>query len=111
MNQEIFLELSKILVVTILVTGLIRFLKQPVIIGYIISGIIVGPVVLNIVSSTETLSAFSQIGVALLLFMVGLSLNPRVIKEIGKTSLITGIGQVVFTAVIGFFIAKALGLS
>jgi Kef-type K+ transport system membrane component KefB/Trk K+ transport system NAD-binding subunit len=111
MNPEIFIELSKILVVTVLVTGLIRLLKQPVIIGYILSGIVLGPVVLNIVQSADTLSAFSQIGVALLLFMVGLSLNPRVIKEVGKISLITGIGQVLFTASIGFLISKMLGFS
>jgi len=111
MNSEIFLELGKILAVTILVTGLIRLLKQPVVIGYILSGIILGPVILNIVSSTDTFSAFSQIGVALLLFMVGLSLNPRVIKEVGKVSLITGVGQVLFTTTIGFLIARMLGLS
>lgn len=111
MNPNIFVELSKILIVTVLVTGLIRLLKQPVIIGYILSGIVLGPVVLNIVSSTDTLSAFSQIGVALLLFMVGLNLNPRVIKEVGKISLITGIGQVLFTTIIGFLIARMLGLS
>ena len=110
MNPNIFVELSLILVVTVLITGLVRIFKQPVIIGYILSGIIVGPVVLNIVKSTDTLAAFSQIGVALLLFLVGLSLNPRVIKEVGKISLITGVGQVLFTSAIGFLIAKALGV-
>ncbi len=111
MNPEIFVELSKILVVAVFVTGFIRLLRQPVIIGYILSGIVLGPVVLNIVSSADTLSAFSQIGVALLLFMVGLNLNPRVIKEVGKISLITGIGQVLFTTIIGFLIARMLGFS
>ncbi len=111
MTPGLFVELSKILVVTVVVTGLIRLLKQPVLIGYILSGIIVGPVLLNIVASTDTLSAFSQIGVALLLFMVGLSLNPRVIKDVGKVSLITGIGQVLFTTLLGYIIARLLGIS
>ena len=111
MNPEIFIELSKILIVTVVITGFMKLLKQPVIIGYILSGIIVGPFVLNIIDSTNILSAFAQIGVALLLFFVGLNLNPRVIKDVGKISLITGLGQVIFTTSIGFVIAKSLGFS
>jgi len=107
----IFIELSLILAVTIVVSGVMRFFKQPLIIGYIFSGIILGPLVLNVINSTDTLSAFSKIGVAFLLFMVGLNLNPRVIKEVGKVSLVTGIGQVLFTCFIGFAIARLLGLS
>ncbi len=111
MNPEIFVELSKILAITIIVTCIIRLLKQPVIIGYILSGIIAGPVIFNIIDSTYTLNAFSQIGVALLLFFVGLNLNPKVIKDVGKVSLITGLGQVIFTTFIGFLIVKLLGFS
>ena len=109
MDTEIFIELSRIMFIAVTVTGLARLLKQPAIIGYLVSGILAGPFFLNIISSTETLSAFSQIGVALLLFFVGLNLNPKVIREVGKVSLITGIGQIIFTAAVGFVIAKALG--
>ncbi len=111
MNPEIFLEISKILVITVVIAGIIKMLKQPALIGYILSGIVVGPVFLNIITSTETLTAFSQIGVALLLFFVGINLNPKVIKDVGKISLITGLGQVIFTTSIGFLIAKLLGFS
>ncbi len=111
MNPEIFIELSTLLAITVIVTGIIRILKQPAIIGYILSGIIAGPVVLNIIDSTDTLTAFSQIGVALLLFFVGLNLNPKIIKDVGKISLITGLGQVIFTSSIGFVIAKLIGFS
>ncbi|MDD3263349.1 MAG: cation:proton antiporter [Candidatus Nanoarchaeia archaeon] len=111
MDPTIFIELSKILVVTVIVTAIIRALKQPALIGYIISGIICGPYVLNFINSTDTLSTFSQIGVALLLFFVGLNLNPKVIKDVGKISLITGLGQVFFTTGVGFLIAKIIGFS
>lgn len=84
-----------------------RLLKQPLIIGYILTGIAAGMV--GMVRSTEALSAFSQFGVALLLFMVGLGLNPRVIKEVGKISVITGVGQVLFTSALGFLLAFLLG--
>lgn len=111
MNPEIFVELSKILIVAVIITGFMRFLRQPAIIGYILSGIVVGPFVLNMIDSTNTLTAFSHIGVALLLFFVGLNLNPKAIKDVGKISLVTGLGQVVFTTTVGFLISKLLGLS
>ncbi len=109
--MEIFIELSIIIGITVLIAGIMKLLKQPLIIGYILAGIIVSPYFLNVVRSTETIAVFSQIGVALLLFIVGLSLSPKVIKEVGKVSLITGIGQIIFTSLIGFFISRFLGFS
>ncbi|MBI2508262.1 cation:proton antiporter [Candidatus Woesearchaeota archaeon] len=109
MAANVFIELSIILSVATVVAALMRVLKQPLIIGYLLAGILVSPFFLNLIRSQELLSVFSQIGVAFLLFIVGLSLNPKVIKEVGKASLITGIGQVVFTSIIGFFIARLLG--
>ena len=109
--MEVFIELSIIIAITVLIAGIMRLLKQPLIIGYILAGIIVSPSFLNIVKSTETISVFSQIGVTFLLFIIGISLNPRVIKEVGKVSLVTGIGQIIFTSLIGFFISKLLGFS
>ncbi len=109
MTQTIFIELTLLLAVTIFISGIMRVFKQPLIIGYIISGILVGPFFLNLLSSRDAISTFAQIGVVLLLFFVGLNLNPKVIRETGKISFITGVGQVVFTSVIGFFICRFLG--
>jgi Kef-type K+ transport system membrane component KefB len=81
------------------------------IIGYIITGIITGPLFFNIVKSTDTVATLSHFGIVFLLFVAGLSLNPRVLKSVGKVSLITGVGQVLFTTFIGFFIARFLGFS
>ncbi|MBU2577090.1 MAG: cation:proton antiporter [Nanoarchaeota archaeon] len=111
MNMEVFIELSIIIGITVLIAGIIRLLKQPLIIGYILAGIIVSPYFLNVVKSTETISIFAQIGVTLLLFIVGLSLSPKVIKEVGKVSLITGLGQIIFTSLFGFLISRILGFS
>ena len=109
MALNIFIEISIILVLATVIAAVMRILKQPAIIGYILTGVIVSPFFLNLIKSQDTLVIFSQIGVAFLLFIVGLSLNPKVIKEVGKASLITGIGQVIFTSLIGFFIARFLG--
>ncbi len=108
---EVFTQLSLIILIVLGVSFIIRLLKQPLIIAYIISGIIVGPYFLGILPGIEAVYTFSEIGIALLLFIVGLHLTPRVIKEVGKISLITGLGQIFFTAVIGYFIAVMLGFA
>lgn len=107
----VFVELSVIIIIAVAVGWVMRLLKQPLVIGYILTGIIVSPNFLNIVKSTEAIATFAHIGIALLLFVVGLNLNPRIIKDVGKVSLITGVGQVIFTFVIGFFIGRLLGFS
>lgn len=107
--MDIFIELSAIVVITTLLAAMMRLLKQPLVVGYILSGIIVGPQALNLLQSSEYIELFSKIGVAILLFIVGLNLNPETIKDTGKISLATGLGQVVFTAAIGWLIIQALG--
>jgi Kef-type K+ transport system membrane component KefB len=109
--MEIFIEISIILIVTTGIATLARMLKQPLVVGYLLSGVIVGPYFLNILKSNDEVALFSQVGIAMLLFIVGLSLNPATVKETGKASLITGLGQIIFTSVIGFFLMKFLGYS
>ena len=108
---EVFIQISLVILVVLAVSFIIRLLKQPLIIGYIISGIILGPFFLGILPEVETIKVFSQFGIAFLLFIVGLHLSPKVIKEVGRISLITGIGQILFTAIIGYFISVLLGFS
>jgi len=109
--DSIFLQISIALILVLGVSFIMRLLKQPLIIGYILSGILIGPFLFNLLPHTETLQTFSQFGIAFLLFIVGIHLNPKTIKEVGKISLITGIGQVIFTSLIGYFIGILLGFS
>ena len=108
---EVFTQISFIIVIVLVMSLLMRILRQPLIIGYIISGIILGPYFLGVLPGVEAIHAFSEIGIALLLFIVGLHLTPRVIKEVGKISLLTGLGQIFFTAIIGYFVAILLGFA
>src|SRR3989344_7580705 len=108
---EVFVQISIVIAIVLAVSLVMRFLKQPLIVGYIISGIIVGPFVFNLITQNETIQVFSEFGIAFLLFIVGIHLSPKVVKEVGKISLITGIGQVVFTSIFGFLISWAFGFS
>ena len=109
--MEVFIELSLLIAVSTLIAGFMRLLKQPLIIGYILAGIVIGPYAFNLLSATDSLAIFSHIGIALLLFIVGLRLSPNIIREIGKVSLITGVGQVVFTSLVGFGLGILMGFS
>lgn len=109
--MEMFAEISVLIAVAAGIAAVMRILHQPLIIGHIITGLIVGPSVFNLISSEETLALMGQIGVAILLFTVGLHLSPDVIRQFGRVSFLTGIGQVIFTSLIGFALCLALGLS
>ena len=105
-----FVEFSLLIGLAAAVAIIMRLIKQPLIIGHIITGLVAGTFFVSIVGSVEILSLFSEIGIAILLFLVGLHLHPKNIKQFGNVSLITGIGQVVFTSAVGFGLCLALGL-
>ncbi|MFA5953317.1 MAG: cation:proton antiporter [Candidatus Pacearchaeota archaeon] len=105
---SIFIQLSIILLVAFIVSYIVRLLNQPIIIGYIIAGIILSPFLINLGASTDMIDSFSQFGIAFLLFIVGLHLNPKVIKDIGVASLVVGLGQIIFIFGITFAIAFKL---
>lgn len=107
--MDIFTEISLVIVIATIISVLMRILKQPMLIGYILTGVIVGPAVFGVMQSDESLEVFSQFGIALLLFIVGLNLSPKVIREVGKVAVITGLGQVIFTSIIGYLISTLLG--
>lgn len=104
--EQIFIQLAIILFMAFAASSLIRVFKQPVVIGYILAGIIIAVIIeygfFDIGSSSEIIGIFSKLGVAFLLFIVGLHLNPKIIKEIGTSSLIIGFGQMLLTFVASF---------
>jgi Kef-type K+ transport system membrane component KefB len=109
--DTVFSGLSLIIVIGAAVALLMRALGQPLIIGHIITGIIVGPALLHVASSPGTLALFSDLGIALLLFIIGLGLNPQIVKEVSKTATYVGVIQVGVITVLGWAIGSALGLS
>ncbi len=103
--EPIFIQLAVILFTAFIISFIARALKQPIIIGYIIAGVIISPFLIKFGASTEVIDVFSKFGIAFLLFIVGLHLNPKVIKEIGTASLFVGLGQIILTFGLGFLVA------
>ena len=111
MIEGFFIEFAVVIVAATLMGFIFRKLKQPVLLAFIVTGIILGSSFLNMITYHELLNIFSEFGIAFLLFLVGINLDLRVFKEIGKTSVITGIGQIIFTTLIGLGLATFLRFS
>jgi len=109
--DTVFSGLSLIIVIGAAVALLMRLIGQPMIIGYILTGIIVGPAVFHVAKSPDTLALFSDLGIALLLFLIGLGLNPQTLREVSKTAAYVGSIQVGVITVLGMMLGKALGLA
>ncbi|MFP4601710.1 MAG: cation:proton antiporter [Halochromatium sp.] len=106
---EPFTELALLLVLAATAGALAVRLRQPLLIAYIIIGIAVGPAGFELVKAHDQISVLSQIGVSVLLFVVGLKLDLTRVRDIGKVALATGLGQLAFTIVFGFLLILALG--
>lgn len=111
MIENIFIELAIVLAFATILALIFEKLKQPVLLAYIITGIVLGTSFLNILAYNELLAIFSELGIAFLLFLVGINLDPKILQDVGKTSIITGIGQIAFTSFVGFVIASFLGFN
>ncbi|GAU08156.1 cation:proton antiporter domain-containing protein [Desulfoplanes formicivorans] len=109
--ENVFVEIAAILGLATL-TGIIgQKLRQPLIIMFLATGILAGPSFLGIIQSHEQIELLAHIGIALLLFIVGLKLDLKLIRTTGPVALATGLGQIVFTSLIGFLLAAAMGMS
>ncbi len=110
--EGIFIQLAIILFTAFIVCYIMKIFKQPIIIGYIIAGIAIAFIfelgITGITVSTEILDVFPKLGIAFLLFIVGLHLNPKVIKEVGISSLLIGLAQIILTFSVGFLVAFKL---
>jgi Kef-type K+ transport system membrane component KefB len=109
--SNIFYEIALILAIATGVGFFALRLRQPLIIAFIIVGIFVGPAGVNAVNASEQLELFAELGIALLLFVVGLKLDPHEIEAVGPVALTTGIGEILITGSLGYLIAIGLGLN
>ncbi len=108
MKGNTFHELAAILMLADGIGVVALKLRQPLIIGHIVAGILVGPAVLNWVSGGSGLKLLSSIGISVLLVLLGLKLDMGRIRSVGPVALATGLGQIVFTTLFGFLLALGL---
>ena len=107
--HEPFAEFALLLLIAAAVSAVAVRFRQPVLIAYIVVGIFVGPAGFSLVTAHDQIDLLAQVGITVLLFVVGLKLDLRHIRHIGAVALATGLGQLAFTILFGFVIILALG--
>lgn len=110
MSAGDFAQFAGVLAIAAAVGLVATRLRQPLIVAFIAVGIGVGPVGLGWVAGGEGIELLARLGIAVLLFLVGLKLDLHLVRETGRVALATGLGQVLFTSLVGFAIAFALGM-
>ena len=109
-SGSVFYEVAALLVLATVVGLAGVLLRQPLIVSFIAVGILAGPSLLDIARSDEQINLLAELGIAILLFLVGLKLDVKLVRTLGPVALTTGLGQVAFTSIIGFGLGLALGL-
>jgi len=111
MFEDVFFEIAAVLLASTCIGAIAVWLRQPLIVAFIAVGILVGPAGFGWVASADEIDLLAKVGIALLLFVVGLKLDLHIVRTMGTVALATGFGQVIFTSAIGYAIASALGMA
>jgi len=110
LNDVVFQEIAWLLLAAAGIGLVGSLLRQPVIVSFIAVGIVAAALFEGSPQTEEQVEFLAELGVAVLLFLVGLKLDWRLVRTLGPVALATGLGQVLFTSMLGFLIGLALGL-
>ncbi|MGV3509462.1 MAG: cation:proton antiporter, partial [Sphingobacteriaceae bacterium] len=106
-------DLALILITGAITTLLFRSIKQPLVLGYIIAGLLVGPhlSLTPTVVDTENVKTLADIGVIFLLFSLGLEFSFKKLMRVGGTASVTAFVEIIFITVSGYFVGQWMGWS
>jgi Kef-type K+ transport system membrane component KefB/uncharacterized UPF0146 family protein len=109
MTGDLLGLIGLVLLVCVLLGAVAIAVRLPLLVGLLIAGVLVGPEVLGLVRSSTEIELLGEIGISLLLFVVGLKLDPRLVRKLGPVVLVAGTLQVATTAALAFVIARSFG--
>ena len=108
--EDPFARIALLLALATVAATLALRLRQPTIVAFLLVGVLVGPSVLGWVAPTGEVHLFAEIGIAVLLFVVGLKLDINLVRQLGTVALVAGAGQVALTVAFGLGLALLLGI-
>ena len=111
MTEPLLFEIGTVIMVATALAYLARLVRQPMILGYIVAGFVIGPALAGVITNTGTIKLLSELGVAFLLFVVGLEIDFNKLKTAGSRTLFVALGQVGVTAAAAYAVAGFLGYS
>jgi len=113
LGDIVVMDLAVIMVVAAIMLAITYKLKQPMVIGYIIAGMVIGPYTppFSLINSTETISLMAEIGIILLLFAVGTEYPIAKLRSIGRKALVIALTEALGTFAIGYFVGQQMGMA
>lgn len=105
---SVFFALGILVALAVLLSLIARSIKQPPLIGYLLAGVLIGPLAFNLLPDNDILHVLARVGVVFLLFIVGLHLDFRSFRSIGSVSIITALGTLVAVSLFTFLLAHLL---
>jgi len=109
--MELIIDLGIIFVIASIFGLIIRQLGLPLIVAYIMAGVLLGDNALKIVTDRQIIENLSTLGIVLMLFIVGLELDWKKARDFARSATVIGIGQIIITGIVGYFIANYFGFS
>lgn len=109
--EGILFEFAVLISIAAVLSVVFRILRQPALLAYILTGIIVGPLGLYKIQDPTIIRAMGEFGLALLLFMIGLEIKLSEFRYVGRATAIAGVGQIVLTFAASYGLSTLLGFS
>jgi len=109
MDQAFLIEFGAVLIIGAILGVFARIFRQPLLLAYLIAGILIGPFALGIIKDQQIIETFASIGIIFLLFLIGLELNPKKLLEIGNTAMIAAFFQILFSGIFYFIATQIIG--
>ena len=106
MVNSLILDIGIIVIFAAILALISKFLKQPLVLAYVLAGFLLGPFAFNFIHETSTINELAELGVAFLLFIVGLEFDINKFKQLGWVITITGVLQVLLVAAVTFLFVK-----
>src|SRR5919112_203302 len=112
-SEFIVQDFAVIMIVAAIMLFITHKLKQSMVIGYLIAGMIIGPYTppFTLINQIETVNIFAELGIIMLLFVIGIEFPIAKLKQIGKISMMVGLTESIGTLIITFFVAQRLGFT
>lgn len=106
-------DLAFMLMTAALTTIVFRWLKQPLVLGYLFAGFLVSPnfTLAPSIVDLQSIQVWAEIGVIFLLFSLGLEFSFKKLFQVGKTAVLTAVFEVGLMLTLGFFVGRAIGLN
>lgn len=106
---SLLFDIGIVIIFATIIAYAARLLRQPLIVAYVIAGVLIGPLGLGLITNIDDIRTLAELGVAFLLFIVGLEIDVKKLRAVGAVTILGGTLQIIITFLIGFALAGGLG--